>query len=253
MCARAYRANKAFMADSDSVVALLAGASGFVGARVLDALLDAPEVARVFAVTRRPLGREHPRLANRIVQFDHLERQLAGLKCQVAFCCLGARSGEREQEEAIRRIDLGYTLAFARAAKAAGATRFVVVSAAGAGVDEKTGYLRAKGELEEMLAGIGFDALDILQPAIVLGWPRGEMRAMDLVRQVVMPLVNPLLVGPRAVHRGIPVGIAAAAMLGTLRSGRRGRQRYTYAGICALAHLKPRRPAPLAAATPAAP
>src|SRR5512146_2825611 len=124
------------MADTAPVVALLAGASGFVGARVLDALLDAPEVARVFAVTRRPLGREHPRLANRIVQFDRLERQLAGLKCQVAFCCLGARAAERAgaQEEAVRRVDLGYTLAFARAARAAGAARFVVISAAGAAV-----------------------------------------------------------------------------------------------------------------------
>lgn len=239
------------MADTDSVVALMAGASGFVGARVLDALLDAPEVTRVFAVTRRPLGREHPRLANRIVQFDHLERQLKGLKCQVALCCLGARLGERDQEEAIRRIDLGYTLAFARAAKAAGAARFVVVSAAGADLAQKTGYLRAKGELEELLGGIGFSALDILQPSIVLGWPR-EMRAIDLVRRAVMPLVNPLLVGPRTVHRGIPVGTTAAAMLGTLRSGRRGAQRYTYAGICALAELKPRRPAPLVTATPAA-
>ena len=187
-----------------------------------------------------------------LAQFNHLERQLTGLKCQVAFCCLGARSGEREQEEAVRRIDIGYTLAFARAAKAAGAARFVVVSAAGAAVAEKNGYLRAKGELEEMLGGIGFAALDILQPAIVLGWPR-EMRAIDLVRQAVMPLVNPLLVGPRAVHRGIPVGTAAAAMLGTLRSGRRGPQRYTYSGICALAQLKPRRPAPPVAAAPAAP
>lgn len=240
------------MADTDSVVALLAGASGFVGARVLDALLDAPEVARVLAVTRRPLGREHPRLANRIVQFDHLERQLAGLKCQVAFCCLGARLGDRkgdEEEAAVRRVDLGYTLAFARAAKAAGAARFVVISAAGADAEAKGGYLRVKGELEEMLTGLGFGALDILQPAIVLGWPR-EMRAADLVRRAAMPLVNPFLAGARAVHRGIPVATAAAAMLGTLRSGRRGPQRYTYAGICALAQLRPRRPAALVAATP---
>src|SRR6185312_10717813 len=158
------------MTDNEPVVALLAGASGFVGASVLDALLDAPEVARVIAVTRRPLGREHPRLANRIVQFDQLERQLAGSRCQVAFCCLGARLGERDGagEEAVRRVDLGYTLAFARAAKAAGAMRFVVISAAGADVGAKSGYLRAKGELEEMLTGLGFGALDILQPAIVL-------------------------------------------------------------------------------------
>lgn len=238
------------MADTDPVVALLAGASGFVGARVLDALLDAPEIVRVFAVTRRPLGREHSRLANRIVQFDHLERQLAGLKCQVAFCCLGARLGERDgaEEDAVRRVDFGYALAFARAAKAAGAARFVVISAAGADVAAKSAYLRVKGELEQTLAGLGFGALDVLQPAMVLGWPR-EMGAADLVRRVAMPLVNPFLVGARVAQRGIPVATAAAAMLGTLRSGRRGPQRYTYDGICALAQLKPRRPAALVTAT----
>ena len=239
------------MANTDPLVALLAGASGFLGARVLDSLLDAPEIARVIAVTRRPLGREHPRLANRIVQFDHLERQLTGSKCQVALCCLGARLGEREraEEASVRRVDIGYTLAFAHAAKAAGATRFVVISAAGADPGAKRGYLRAKGDLERMLEAVGFVALDILQPGIVLGWPR-ETRPLDLVKRVVMPLVNPLLVGPRTMHRGVPVGTAAAAMIGTLRTGRRGSQRYTYAGICALARLKPRRPPSLALATP---
>ncbi|MGA7540370.1 MAG: NAD(P)H-binding protein [Steroidobacteraceae bacterium] len=236
------------MGDTDSIIALLAGATGFVGSRVLEALLDAPEVVRVFAVTRRPLGREHPRLANRIVQFDHLERQLSGVKCQVAFCCLGGSSGAQRAvgEGALRRVDLDYTLAFARAAKAAGAMRFVLISAAGAEVGAKSEYLRVKGELEQMLAGVGFASLDILQPAIVLGWPR-ETRAVDLVKRAVMPLVNPFLLGPRAVHRGIPVGTAAAAMLGTLRSGRRGAHRYTYTGICALAQLKPRKSAALVA------
>lgn len=238
------------MAENESIVAWFAGASGFVGTGVLDALLDAPEVTRVLAVTRRALGREHPRLANRIVQFEQLERQLAGSKCQVAFCCLGARLSERESAaaEAVRRVDIGYTLAFARAAKAAGAVRFVVLSAAGADPAAKSSYLRAKGELEEKLSAVGFGSLDILQPAIVLGWPR-EMRAADVVRRAVMPLVNPLLVGTRTVQRGIPLDTVAAAMLGTLRSGRRGLQRYTYEGICALAELRSRRPIAMAAAT----
>jgi uncharacterized protein YbjT (DUF2867 family) len=242
------------MADAEPMVALLAGASGFVGARLLDGLLEAPEIARVFAVTRRALGREHPRLANRIVQFDHLERQLAGLKCQVAFCCLGARLYERERaaEESVRRVDVGYALAFARAAKAAGATRFVVISAAGADPAAKTEYLRAKGELESMLTAVGFGSLDILQPAIVLGWPR-EMRPADLLRRAVMPLVNPLLVGARVVYRGVPAGTIAAAMIGTLRAGRRGPQRYTYPRICALARLKPRQASASAVAAPAGP
>jgi len=76
------------MAEAEGSIALLAGASGLTGGLTLDALLAAPEVSRVIAVTRRPLGREHPRLANRIVQFERLESQLKGTVCDVALCCL---------------------------------------------------------------------------------------------------------------------------------------------------------------------
>jgi uncharacterized protein YbjT (DUF2867 family) len=232
-------------------VALLAGASGFAGKRVLEVLLDAPEIARVFAVTRRPLGREHPRLANRIVQFQHLERQLHGLRCQAAFCCLGARAAERSQEQSLKLVDIDFTLAFARAAKAAGAQRFILISAAGADPGAKSAYLRAKGELEQALAAVGFASLDILQPALLLGWPV-EANAAELVRRAVMPLVNPLLIGARSAQRGIPVRTVAAAMLGVIRSGRRGTQRYGYPAICALSQIKPRRQAAVLAA-PATP
>ena len=57
------------MAEGEGSVALLAGASGLTGGYTLEALLGAPDVSRVIAVTRRPLGRENSRLANRIVQF----------------------------------------------------------------------------------------------------------------------------------------------------------------------------------------
>ena len=56
------------MAASEPKMALLAGASGLIGSFLLDALLQAPDFGRIFAVTRRPIGREHPRLANRSLQ-----------------------------------------------------------------------------------------------------------------------------------------------------------------------------------------
>jgi hypothetical protein len=198
-------------------------------------------------VTRRPLGCEHFRVANRIVQFEQLERQLLGLRCQVAFCCLGARAAERGVQESLERVDVGYTLAFARAARAAGAQRFVVLSAAGADPAAKSAYLRAKGELEQALAALGFASLDIFQPALLLGWPV-EGRPAELLLRAVMPLLNPLLTGARSSQRGISVRTTAEAMLGVMRSGRRGMQRYGYQAICALSQIKPRRsPATLAA------
>src|SRR4029078_5837378 len=105
------------MAEQEPRVALLAGASGLVGGYVLDALLDAPDFGRVYVITRRPLGREHPRIANRIVQFDKLEAQLKGVTCQVAICCLGTTMKRAGSEQAFRQVDCDYVLAFARAAR----------------------------------------------------------------------------------------------------------------------------------------
>jgi uncharacterized protein YbjT (DUF2867 family) len=231
------------MPDPESKIVLLAGASGLVGKNALDALLDAPDIGRVFAVTRRPLGREHPRLANRIVQFDNMEGQLKGTTCDVAVCCLGTTLRQAGSESAFRRVDVDYVLAFARTAKAAQAQRFVVVSSAAADAGSRNFYLRTKGEMEDAVAGVGFVSLDILQPGPLLGL-RSQMRVLELGAMLVMPLVNPFLRGAREAFRGISAQTVGAAILGATRSGRKGVQRYTYAGIQALAKLKSVRAVP---------
>jgi uncharacterized protein YbjT (DUF2867 family) len=231
------------MADGQTRVALLAGASGLTGAHVLDALLNASDFSRVIAVTRRPLQREHSRLANRIVQFDRLETQLQGTVCDVALCCLGSTRARAGSREAFREVDVDYVVAFARAALAARAQRFVVVSSAGANPSTRSFYLRTKGEMEEELEGVGFAALDILQPGPLLGW-RHEMRPLELAAMVFMPLMNPFLTGNRAAYRGISARTVAAAMVGSTRSGRKGVQRYLNPGIQQLARITSRAAAP---------
>jgi uncharacterized protein YbjT (DUF2867 family) len=230
------------MPDIDPKIVLLAGATGLVGHQALDALLDAPDITRVFAITRRPLGREHPRLANRTVQFDAIETQLKGITCHVAVCCLGTTRREAGSEEAFRRVDVDYVLAFARTAKAAQAQRFIVVSSAGADPSSKNFYLRTKGEMEEAVATVGFASLDILQPGVLLGMRSGPLRPLELAAVLAMPLVNPFLRGERTAFRGIPVKSVASAIVGAIRSGRKGVQRYTYDGIEALSRLKSVRP-----------
>jgi uncharacterized protein YbjT (DUF2867 family) len=222
------------MTETVPKVALLAGASGLVGGLLLDALLDAEDFSRVLAITRRPLAREHPRLANRTVQFDRLAAQLTGLTCHTAFCCLGTTIRAAGSQEAFRRVDFDYVLAFARIAQAAQVQRCIVVSAAGADLSSRNFYLRTKGEMEEALAALRFPGLDILQPGVLLGWRR-EMRPLELVARLLMPLVNPLLVGTRAVYRGIPARTVALAMLGAARSGRRGVTRHSYLRMVTLA------------------
>jgi uncharacterized protein YbjT (DUF2867 family) len=190
------------------------------------------------------LGREHPRLANRIVQFDNIETQLKGMTCHVAVCCLGTTIRQAGSEAEFRRVDVDHVLSFARTAKAAQAQRFVVVSSAGANAQSKSFYLRTKAAMEEAVAAVGFVSLDILQPGPLLGL-RSQMRALELGALLVMPLVNPFLRGPREAFRGISAKTVGTAIVGAVRSGRRGVQRYTYDGIEALARLKSVRMIPL--------
>lgn len=227
------------MGERADAVALLAGASGLTGGHLLAALLAAPDFARVYAVTRRPLGLEHPRLANRIVPFDRLEEQLKGVVCHTAFCCLGA-SREAAPENA-RRVELGYVVAFARAAKAAGAERFVFLSCAGAQAGARSAPLRVKQEAERALEGLGFVSLDILQPGALVGIRR-ETRPADLVALSRVALLTLTSFGERAAQRGVAARTVANAMLGAARSGRRGVYRYTYPGIAQLARSKFRAP-----------
>jgi uncharacterized protein YbjT (DUF2867 family) len=230
--------------ENEQKIVLLAGASGFVGNLALTTLLDAPDIARVHAVTRRPLGREHPRLANRIVSFEQMETQLKGFTCHAALCALGTTIRQAGSQEAFRQVDIDAVLAFARTAKAAQAQRFVVVSSAAADKTSKNFYLRTKGEMEEALQGLGFVSLDILQPSLLLGW-RGEVRPLEVLGSVFMPLINPFLIGKREHFRAIQARTVATAMVGATRSGRRGVQRYAYSGIQALARLKPARAVPV--------
>ena len=232
------------MADPEGKIALLVGASGLVGSQVLSALLEAADFSRVYAVTRRALKIEHVRLANRIVQFDRLEEQLKGLTCHVAFCCLGTTLREAGSEQAHKRVDVGYVLAFARAARAAQAQRFVFLSCAGADPKSRKPELRMKAEVEQALAAMGFASLDVMQPGPLLGMRRA-MAPQDFVRLGTALALSPFQVGAREPARAIAARTVAAAMLGAARSGRRGVYRYTYAGIQSLASSKPARPVPV--------
>jgi len=218
-------------------IALLAGATGLVGGLLLKTLLDAPDYSRVYALTRRPLGKEHPRLANRVVTFERMAEQIKGLVAQDAYCCIGTTIAEAGSQEAFRAADVDAVLLFARAARAAQATRFVVVSSVGANSNSKKFYLRTKGEMEEAVTDLGFTSVDILQPSLLLG-PRQGLRPAELAGRILSPLVNPFLVGAREAYRAIPAETVAKAMLGAARRGARGTYRYTYAAICQLATIR---------------
>jgi uncharacterized protein YbjT (DUF2867 family) len=171
--------------------ALVAGASGLVGGLLLDALLEDPLYREVCSLGRRPLPRQHPKLVQRTVDFARLEGEALPASDE-AFCCLGTTIKKAGSQEAFRAVDHDAVLAFAKAARQAGAKRFLVVTALGADPRSRVFYNRVKGEVEQALQGVGFESLVILRPSLLLG-ERAESRPGEHVAIVLSKALGPLL------------------------------------------------------------
>lgn len=171
--------------------AWVAGASGLVGSHLLSLLLDDSKVEQVVSLGRKPLAIANPKLVQRAVDFAALDAQ--GLPApEVAFCALGTTIGKAGSQEAFRAVDHDAVLAFARAASAAGARCFALVSSFGADRKSRVFYSRVKGETETDLRTFGFASLAIAQPALLLG-DRAESRPAERAMIVASRFLGGLL------------------------------------------------------------
>jgi uncharacterized protein YbjT (DUF2867 family) len=222
-------------------VALVAGGSGLVGNELRRLLLRSSDYSRIYAVSRRPLPFDNPRLANRIVPLEETRARLNGVHCDDAFCCIGSTRSSAGSVQEREKVDLDLVVSFARAAQAFGATQLVVITSAGANPQSRNPYLRVKGRLELALRELRFPSLEIMQPGLLLG-ARPQPRMLELAGSVVMPLLNPLLFGRYAQWRGISAANVAAAMLAVARSQRRGVHVNAGLALKAMAQAGPGKP-----------
>jgi uncharacterized protein YbjT (DUF2867 family) len=196
----------------NKITVAVAGATGLVGGLLLRRLLDDPEIERVVAPTRRPLP-SHPKLDN--PGFDGaLWPALPPL--DEAYGCLGTTRKSAGGDEAFRAVDLVLTRSFARAAKAAGARRFGLVSSIGADKSSRFLYLRTKGEAEAAVSGFGFESVAIVRPSFLVG-ERAEPRPAENLAIAALLVLEPVLVGPLRRWRGVRAEAVAAALISSLR------------------------------------
>jgi uncharacterized protein YbjT (DUF2867 family) len=172
---------------------LLAGATGLIGRELLTGLLADAAVGAVHTLARRALPLSHPKLTQHIVDFKALP---ALPRVDEVYLALGTTIKVAGSQEAFRAVDYDANLAVAKGALAAGARRIGLVSAMGADARSAIFYSRVKGELEDALAQLGFEAVVIARPSMLagdreaLGQPErgGEKLAMR-VSQLLRPLI----------------------------------------------------------------
>jgi uncharacterized protein YbjT (DUF2867 family) len=167
---------------------LLAGASGLVGAEVLDQLKADPTVARIVVIGRRPMPSLDPRIEAHVVDFDTLSSHGDLFAVDQIICALGTTMKRAGSKEAFRRVDLEYPLAMARLGLAHGARHFLLVSALGADVDSRVFYNQVKGEVEDGLRPLAYRSVTIVRPSLLLG-KRKEFRPFERLAMIVGEVV----------------------------------------------------------------
>ena len=137
------------------------------------------------------------------------------------YLCLGTTRAQAGSDAAFRAVDLDLTLAFAGAAKAAGARRVGLVSAVGADAHSPFLYPRTKGEAEAGIAMLGFERAVLARPSFLLG-ARVESRPTERLLLPLFRLIEPLLLGPLRKWRAVAAEDVAAALVDATRSGAPG-------------------------------
>ncbi len=175
---------------------LVAGASGFVGARLCPALEGAGHTVR--AMTRRPAGYRGvgEAVAGDVGDPASLRTALAG--CEVAFYLVHSL-GDADFEQR----DAEGAAAFGRAAADEGVARIVYLGGLGAGEHDLSAHLRSRHEVEELLGEAGVP-VTTLRAGIIVG--HGGI-SWEMTRQLVEHL--PAMICPRWVRtRTQPIAVA---------------------------------------------
>lgn len=175
---------------------LVAGASGFVGRRLVAAL--AARGVETLAMTRRPDDYSGPGRAvhGDVHRPETLARALEG--CTAAYYLVHSLDSPD-----FARLDALAARAFGQAAAAAGLERVVYLGGLGSEDDELSPHLRSRREVETLL-GVAGVPVTVLRAGIVVG--HGGL-SWELTRQLVEHL--PVMVTPRWVRtRTQPIAVA---------------------------------------------
>lgn len=203
--------------------ALVAGASGLIGSQLLPLLLASDRYDRVIAVGRRPVPLVHPKLEQRLLDFDRLEDHRLQLIADDVFCCLGTTLRQAGSREAFYKVDYLYVVKLAALTAANFASQLLVVSSMGADAGSRVYYSRVKGEMEAAVGQTPFRAIHFFRPSLLLG-ERPEKRFGEQLGALVLRALRPALRGPLRKYRAIEAATVARAMLHAAEAESSGRQ-----------------------------
>ena len=207
--------------------AVIIGATGVVGRVILNEILSGEYYDRIYILGRSSISKlpDEERLTKIIIDFENIDFDMDILENADAFASLGTTLKIAGSKENQRKIDLDYTVNFAKLCE--GKIRsFNVVSAMGANSKSKSFYTSLKGELEDKLKEMNIGVLRIFRPSLLIS-KREDKRILEEVFFKISPILKVLLKGKLKKYSPIEASLLGKVIV-RFATENKGEGTYTY-------------------------
>ena len=193
--------------------AVIIGATGAVGKEILKEILGSEYYERVYVLGRNSITSlpDEERLTKIIIDFENINFDMSILENADVFASLGTTIKIAGSKENQRKIDVDYTVNFAKLCE--GKVRsFNIVSAIGANSKSKNFYNSLKGELEDKLKEMNLGTLRIFQPSLLIS-KREDKRFLEEIFMKVAPIFQFVLKGKTKKYSPIEASLLGKEMV----------------------------------------
>ena len=199
-----------------SNTSLVIGSTGLVGKKLLFEL--AKKESEVIAITRRFISNLPENVSLLNINFDDFVENGSMPSCDHLYICLGTTIKKAGSQSEFKKVDFDYCLYFAKKAREVGATKISLISSVGANPYANNFYLKTKGEVEEEIIKIDFQAINIFRPSLLLG-QRAESRFLEKIGQNLSSFINFFLIGHLRKYRSVKASNVAYCMANYEQNG----------------------------------
>ena len=169
----------------------LFGATGLIGNEILKLLENDSGFEKINVVSRRPLELKSKKSNLYIIDFKNFNSYLNVIDgSDVVLAAIGTtQSKVGFNKKKYREIDFDIISNAVKACKEKNVKHFSFVSSAGADINNKSFYLKLKGEIEKEVESKQLNSSTVYRPSLLLG-DRKENRFGEKVAQIIIPLIS---------------------------------------------------------------
>ena len=169
----------------------LFGSTGLIGNEILKLLENDSDFEKINVVSRRPVELKSKKSNLNIIDFKDFNSYLNVIDgSDIVLAAIGTtQSKVGFNKKKYREIDFDIISNAVKACKEKNVKHFSFVSSAGADINNKSFYLKLKGEIEKEVESKQLNSSTVYRPSLLLG-NRKENRFGEKIAQILIPLIS---------------------------------------------------------------